>query len=133
MSESTWAAGAAGYAIGSRAEAKNDLLAACADRDEGAMARSKRGVRMSERHNASRPCMPGDTVRSTVYLEPALHQALRLKAATSHRSVSEIVNDAIRAALREDEEDLAAFAARDRERPLSYEAFLARLKADGTV
>jgi plasmid stability protein len=77
--------------------------------------------------------MPGDTVRSTVYLEPALHQALRLKAATSHRSMSEIVNDAIRAALREDEEDLAAFAARDRERPLSYEAFLARLKADGTV
>jgi len=77
--------------------------------------------------------MSSDTVRSTVYLDAALHQALRLKAATAHRSMSDIVNDAIRAALREDEEDLAAFAERDRERPMSYEAFLAQLKADGTL
>ena len=77
--------------------------------------------------------MRGNAVRSTLYLEPALHQALRLKAATAHRSMSEIVNDAIRAALREDEEDLAAFAEREREQPLSYEAFLAQLKADGTL
>ena len=77
--------------------------------------------------------MRGNAVRSTLYLEPALHQALRLKAATAHRSMSEIVNDAIRAALREDEEDLAAFADREREQPLSYEAFLAQLKADGTL
>jgi len=74
-----------------------------------------------------------NTIRSTLYLEPSLHQALRLKAATAHRSMSEIVNDAIRAALREDEEDLAAFAEREREQPLSYEAFLAQLKADGTL
>jgi hypothetical protein len=47
--------------------------------------------------------------------------------------MSEIVNDAIRAALREDEEDLAAFAEREREQPLSYDAFLAQLKADGTL
>lgn len=77
--------------------------------------------------------MSRDTVRSTVYLDAALHQALRLKAATAHRSMSEIVNDALRAALREDEEDLAAFAERDREQPISYEAFLAQLKADGTL
>ena len=77
--------------------------------------------------------MPSDAVRSTLYLEPALHQALRLKAATVHRSMSEIVNDALRAALREDEEDLAAFAERAREEPVSYEAFLAQLKADGTL
>lgn len=72
-------------------------------------------------------------IRSTLYLEPALHQALRLKAATTHRSMSDIVNDAIRAALREDEEDLAAFAERAGETSVSYEAFLARLKADGTL
>jgi plasmid stability protein len=72
-------------------------------------------------------------IRSTLYLEPALHQALRLKAATAHRSMSDIVNDALRAALREDEEDLAAFAEREHERPLSYEQFLSRLKADGTL
>ena len=77
--------------------------------------------------------MRGNAVRSTIYLEPALHQALRLKAATAHRSMSEIVNDAIRAALREDEEDLAAFTERERERPLSYEELLAQLKADGTL
>lgn len=72
-------------------------------------------------------------VRATLYLEPALHQALRLKAASAHRSISEIVNEAIRAALREDEEDLAAFGKRAREKTLSYEDFLAQLKADGTL
>jgi plasmid stability protein len=77
--------------------------------------------------------MRPDTIRSTIYLEAALHQALRLKAATAHRSMSDIVNDAVRAALREDEEDLAAFAERDREQPVSYEAFLAQLEADGTL
>ena len=74
-----------------------------------------------------------DPVRSTVYLEPDLHQALRLKAAHSRRSMSEIVNDALRQALREDEADLAAVRSRARERALSYEDFLARLKADGTL
>ena len=77
--------------------------------------------------------MSGNAVRSTLYLEAGLHQALRLKAATSRRSMSEIVNDALRAALREDEEDLAAFAEREHEQPISYEALLAQLKADGTL
>jgi plasmid stability protein len=49
-----------------------------------------------------------EAARSTVDLDPNLHQALRLKSAQSHRSVSEIVNDALRQALREDQEDLAA-------------------------
>ena len=77
--------------------------------------------------------MRTDAIRSTLYLEPALHKALRLKAAFAHRSMSEIVNDAIRAALREDEEDLAAFAERAGEKTLSYEEFLAQLKSDGTL
>lgn len=77
--------------------------------------------------------MGSNTIRSTLYLEAALHQALRLKAAGSHRSMSEITNDAIRAALREDEEDLTAFAERTGEKSLSYEDFLAQLKADGTL
>jgi predicted DNA binding CopG/RHH family protein len=74
-----------------------------------------------------------DPVRSTVYLEPDLHQALRLKSAHSRRSMSEIVNDALRHALREDQEDLAAVKSRAKERALSYEDFLAKLKADGTL
>ena len=77
--------------------------------------------------------MATDSVRATLYLDPVLHQALRLKAVTVHRTMSEIVNDALRAALREDEEDLSAFADRVKEEPVSYEAFLARLKADGTL
>ena len=74
-----------------------------------------------------------DAVRSTVYLDPELHQALRLKSAQSRRSMSDIVNEALRLALREDQEDLAAARARAREKPLDYEAFLAKLKADGTL
>jgi plasmid stability protein len=69
----------------------------------------------------------------TVYLDPDLHHALRLKSAQSRRSMSDIVNEALRLALREDEEDLAAVRARAREKPLDYEAFLAKLKADGTL
>jgi plasmid stability protein len=74
-----------------------------------------------------------DTVRSTVYLDPELHHALRLKAAQSRRSMSELVNDALRQALLEDQEDLAAVRSRAREKALDYEAFIAKLKADGTL
>ena len=73
--------------------------------------------------------MPDGAVRSTLYLDPALHQTLRLKAAIQHRSMSEIVNDAVRAALREDEEDLAAFAERAESRTHHHEALPAQLKA----
>lgn len=77
--------------------------------------------------------MATSAVRSTIYLDPALHKALRLKAAVAHRSMSDIVNDAVREALREDEEDLAAFAEREHEPTITYETLLAQLKADGTL
>jgi plasmid stability protein len=77
--------------------------------------------------------MDPTNVRSTLYLDPALHRALRLKAASTHRSMSEIVNDAIRETLREDEADLAAVANRVQEKSVSYEVFLTKLKADGTL
>ena len=73
--------------------------------------------------------MANQAIRSTFYLEPKLHQALRRKAATSNRSMSAIVNDAVRASFREDEEDLAALSARSKEKTISYEQFLAKLKA----
>ena len=50
--------------------------------------------------------------RATVYFDPHLHRALRIKAAETDRSVSELVNEAIRHSLAEDAEDLAAFEAR---------------------
>lgn len=71
--------------------------------------------------------------RSTIYFEPELHRALRVKAASVHRSVSEIVNDALRVALREDQEDLSAFEERAAERTMSYEELLKDLKAHGKL
>jgi plasmid stability protein len=77
--------------------------------------------------------MEATTTRATVYLDSALHLALRLKAASSHRSISDIVNEAVRNALREDQEDLHDIEARTTEPTLSYEELLERLKADGTL
>lgn len=88
---------------------------------------------LSKRHSVMEMDMGDAPVRSTIYLDPSLHQALRMKAAIQHRSMSDIVNDAVRSALREDQEDLAAFEDRAAEQPISYEALLARLKADGTL
>ncbi|RJX20784.1 MAG: CopG family transcriptional regulator [Desulforudis sp.] len=73
------------------------------------------------------------TKRSTVYFEPEIHNALRLKAASTHRSVSDLVNEAVRHALREDQEDLAAFEERIAEPTMSYEALLENLKAHGKL
>ena len=67
--------------------------------------------------------------RSTVYFSPDLHRALRIKAAHTQRTVSDLVNDAVRMALREDQEDLAAFVERQSEPVMTYEALLKDLKA----
>lgn len=74
-----------------------------------------------------------EAVRSTVFFDPEVYQALRLKAAHSRRSMSEIVNDALRQAMREDQEELAAVRSRKKEKALSYEEFLTKLKTDGTL
>ena len=71
--------------------------------------------------------------RSTVYFEANVHQALRVKAATTHQSVSELVNEAVRLALREDQEDLQAFTQRADEVTLSYEELLEDLKLHGKL
>ncbi|MGZ9083912.1 MAG: hypothetical protein ACXW3U_17765 [Rhodoplanes sp.] len=73
------------------------------------------------------------STRSTIYFEPELHRALRTKAASTRRSVSEIVNDALRQALREDQDDLAAFDERAAEPVLTYEELLNDLKAHGKL
>ncbi len=71
--------------------------------------------------------------RSTIYLDPELHRAVRLKSAHTNRSISDIVNDSLREALREDQEDLDAFEKRASEPVISYETLLAKLKADGKI
>ena len=71
--------------------------------------------------------------RSTIYLDPALHRALRIKAADTQRSMSDLVNDAVRMALREDQQDLAAFDERAEEPTISYEELLKDLRAHGKI
>jgi plasmid stability protein len=71
--------------------------------------------------------------RSTIYLDPDLHRALRIKAIHTHRSMSDLVNDAVRMALREDQEDLAAFEERAGEPTMTYEELLQDLRAHGKI
>jgi plasmid stability protein len=71
--------------------------------------------------------------RSTIYLDSALHRALRIKAIHTHRSMSDLVNEAVRMALREDREDLAAFDERAEEPTISYEELLKDLRAHGKI
>jgi hypothetical protein len=71
--------------------------------------------------------------RSTVYFEPAIHQALKMRAAASDVSVSELIDEAVRLLMREDQEDLAAISERVNEPEVTYEAFLNELKANGKI
>ena len=71
--------------------------------------------------------------RSTIYLDPDIHKALRLKAVETSRSVSDLVNEAVRESLAEDAEDLEAFEKRVSEPLISYDAMLKRLKKDGRI
>ncbi len=71
--------------------------------------------------------------RSTVYFDPEIHHSLRIRAASTHQSVSEFVNEAVRMALREDHEDLLAFEERIAEPTLSYEELLNDLKSHGKL
>lgn len=71
--------------------------------------------------------------RSTVYFEPEIHRALRMKAASTERSISDLVNDAVRQVLSEDQEDLSSFDERAAEPTISYQALLDDLKAHGKI
>jgi len=71
--------------------------------------------------------------RATVYFDPDVHKALRIKAANTETSVSDLVNRAVRQALEEDREDLRAIEDRVVERTITYEALLEDLKAHGKI
>lgn len=77
--------------------------------------------------------MRTSTKRATVYFDETLHRALRLKAAETDRSVSELVNEAVREALSEDAEDLAAFDERAEEPSLPFEDFVRDLRRRGEL
>ena len=73
------------------------------------------------------------TKRATVYLDPQLHKILKLKAAETSVSISQIIDEALRKELAEDAEDLKVFQDRTKEPTISYEKVLAQLKRDGKI
>ena len=73
------------------------------------------------------------TKRATVYFDPEIHRILKLKALDTNRSISDIVDEAIRLELTEDAEDLQAIKERENELTISYEELIADLKAHGKI
>jgi hypothetical protein len=71
--------------------------------------------------------------RVTIYLDPDLHKALQLKSVETSLSISALVNNAVKEALAEDAEDIAAFEERAREPLISYDEMIKRLKRDGRI
>jgi hypothetical protein len=71
--------------------------------------------------------------RATVYFDPYLHRALRLKAAETDRSISELVNEAVKAALAEDVSDIEAFEVRENEPDYAFEDVVKDLKRRGKI
>ena len=73
------------------------------------------------------------TKRATVYFDAPIHRALRLKAAETDASMSELVNAAVRRSLAEDADDLAAFHGRAKEPRVTFEAVVRDLKKRGKL
>ena len=86
----------------------------------------------SQRYNVILDTMT-DLKRATVYFDPSLHRALRVKSAQTEQSVSDLVNTAVRQSLAEDADDLAAFDARVNEPNLAFEDILRDLKRRGKL
>ena len=77
--------------------------------------------------------MNDNSKRATIYFDPVLHRALRVKAAETDRSMSDLVNEAVQLSLAEDAEDLAAFEDRVNEPSLPYAAVVKDLKQRGKI
>jgi hypothetical protein len=71
--------------------------------------------------------------RATVYFDPILHKALKLKSIETSKSISELVNAAVKEALAEDAEDISAFEERANEPLISFSEMIKRLKIDGRI
>ena len=77
--------------------------------------------------------MSSASKRATIYFDPAVHRALRVKAAATDRSLSDLVNEAVRLSLVDDAEDLATFEERGTEPDLSFEDVVKDLKRSGAI
>ena len=77
--------------------------------------------------------MKANTKRTTVYLDSELHRALRIKAAQTEHSMSDLVEEAIKFSLAEDSIDLTAFEQRRKEPSLTFEDVLKKLRKNGKI
>ena len=77
--------------------------------------------------------MEATAKRATVYFEPDIHKALKLKSIETSRSISQLVNEAVKEALAEDAEDIQAYEERINEPLVSYSEMVRRLKKDGRI
>ncbi len=71
--------------------------------------------------------------RATVYFDPNIHKALKLKSIETSKSISELVNEAVKSALAEDAEDIIAFEDRADEPLIGFSDMVKRLKKDGRI
>ncbi|MFT5730921.1 MAG: hypothetical protein ACI8PB_005112 [Desulforhopalus sp.] len=71
--------------------------------------------------------------RATIYFDPTLHKALKLKSVETSRSITDLVNEAVREALSEDAEDIIAFEKRKNEPLISYDQMVKKLKKNGSI
>lgn len=71
--------------------------------------------------------------RATVYFDEDIHKALKIKAAETSRSISDLIDDAVRHELAEDEDDLKAFRMKAAEETVPFEKVLRDLKASGKI
>ena len=77
--------------------------------------------------------MAVQTKRATIYFDPELHKALKIKALETSRSITDLVNQAVRESLSEDAEDILAYEERKNEKVISYDQMLMKLRKDGRI
>jgi hypothetical protein len=77
--------------------------------------------------------MGAEAKRATVYFDPEIHRALRLKSASTDRTISDVVNEAVRLSLAEDAEDLEAFDSRAAEPSLDFDKVVKGLRRRGKI
>nr|WP_320016158.1 plasmid partition protein ParG [uncultured Desulfobacter sp.] len=77
--------------------------------------------------------MATQTKRATIYFDPELHKALKIKALETSRSITDLVNQAVRESLSEDAEDILAYEERKDEKVISYDQMLKKLRKDGRI
>jgi hypothetical protein len=74
-----------------------------------------------------------ESKRATIYFDADVHRALRLRAAACNRSISDMVNEAVRMALAEDADDLRDVEKRQEEESIGFEEFVSSLRKSGRI